>query len=1050
MSYKKISFEKEKKIWLWGRLSKKIFKNLWLLVFLTSSFFVLSVATTNAAGPTYVTEDIDSPTTWTLENSPYVINCDVYININDVLTIEPGVVVKSGMYLNSGGIYVHGDQGGQLLAIGTENEPIIFTSVIDNTVGGVIYDGEIPYSPFPGAWKGFLFENNTQSELRNVEIRYAGDFSSWAVVRMVNSSGVKIDNLIIKESTEVVIRIQDSEIEINNININEGDYSVAIWFEGEGTFTLENSAILNCMIYGILIDNDSSFTAMPVIKNNLISGNVYSGLNYENETGPTLDATGNDWGHESGPQHPDNQEGQGDQISGNVIFDPWIGKSSGLDPVILIPGITGSKLSINGEIINVWPSVLRMLASPSDDYLDDLKLDLVGNSEQDIFPVDVIREISTSDIFEGLIIELENNGYEEGENLFVFPYDWRLSIDDVVDDENGKVGDDNLQYKIETVKNITGSDKVDLVVHSMGGLVAKRYMQKHGTDSIDQFVDISTPHLGSVDIFEVLSYGDNRDIFFLNKEKVKEISQNFPSAYQLLPSREYFNQDDNMYSAYISDIYDFDENGTKGNLDYDQSLEFMRNTGRNPLLLPINDELHQGIDFYYPDQYGVETHNIIGVGEPTVGRVYVLNKKIDGETEYTIRYLNGDGSVPLKSSEALRAPHNFYTNGLKHGGLSSEDGVKQLVRSILKGEDFDFTSYDFINPDENIYSFSGKQVSFHSPLSMHIYDNEGHHTGPNENGDLENNIPGVKYDTIEGNKFVFLPDGLEYRIVGQAEHEGHFNVRIQDIVDGEYLGGSYFNEIPLSSEETNIEIESSSPLDIKIDQDGDSIFEEVITPSSSFSEGDFEKPITQIFIAGELYEDYYFDKVEISLEASDNVAVLKTEYSLDDGQTWNIYSQPFEVAGAGEYQLSFMSTDSSGNVEITKQESFVIKEKPTIERVIKKIKDFYEDGQIKKQVKNFLIAQLSIIQKKIADFAKQKDKISTKEMKLCQKRKDESFCEHLKDEINEKAVVAHQKLIKTRYDLILKQLDFYLKKGWLSAEAFDIFYYDINFLKNNI
>ena len=46
----------------------------------------------NAAGPTEVISNITTPTTWTKENSPYIIRKT--INVKSELTIEPGTIVK--------------------------------------------------------------------------------------------------------------------------------------------------------------------------------------------------------------------------------------------------------------------------------------------------------------------------------------------------------------------------------------------------------------------------------------------------------------------------------------------------------------------------------------------------------------------------------------------------------------------------------------------------------------------------------------------------------------------------------------------------------------------------------------------------------------------------------------------------------------------------------------------------------------------------------------------------------------------------------------------
>lgn len=53
-----------------------------------------------------------------------------------------------------------------------------------------------------------------------------------------------------------------------------------------------------------------------------------------------------------------------------------------------------------------------------------------------------------------------------------------------------------LNTVIEQTKQITGSDKVDIVAHSMGGLVTRRYAQVFGSESINKLILVGTPNKG--------------------------------------------------------------------------------------------------------------------------------------------------------------------------------------------------------------------------------------------------------------------------------------------------------------------------------------------------------------------------------------------------------------------------------------------------------------------------------------------------------------------------------------------------------------------------
>ncbi|MEK7625220.1 MAG: hypothetical protein AAB467_02600, partial [Patescibacteria group bacterium] len=117
-------------------------------------------------------------------------------------------------------------------------------------------------------------------------------------------------------------------------------------------------------------------------------------------------------------------------------------------PVILVPGIMGS-WNVNG----IW------------------QLDPILNT------------------YDNLWEALKSAGYEENETLFAFPYQWRYS---------NVYTAELLKLKISAVKQICGCNKVDLVAHSMGGLVARQYIEGDNYDNdVGKLIFLATPHKGA-------------------------------------------------------------------------------------------------------------------------------------------------------------------------------------------------------------------------------------------------------------------------------------------------------------------------------------------------------------------------------------------------------------------------------------------------------------------------------------------------------------------------------------------------------------------------
>lgn len=96
--------------------------------------------------------------------------------------------------------------------------------------------------------------------------------------------------------------------------------------------------------------------------------------------------------------------------------------------------------------------------------------------------------------YQGLLDRLAQQGFIENQNLFIAHYDWRNPVADAAANY--------LQPVIDHAKQATGASKVDIVAHSMGGLVARAYIQSdnYGED-VDQLIMLGTPNLGAADAY---------------------------------------------------------------------------------------------------------------------------------------------------------------------------------------------------------------------------------------------------------------------------------------------------------------------------------------------------------------------------------------------------------------------------------------------------------------------------------------------------------------------------------------------------------------------
>ncbi len=135
-------------------------------------------------------------------------------------------------------------------------------------------------------------------------------------------------------------------------------------------------------------------------------------------------------------------------MDGKIDSSNYLTQEDFRDPVIIIPGILGS-------------------------------FDFFGEQRLDPF-------LHTYDY---LYETFELNGYNPEQKLFAFPYEWR---DSNIDNAQ------KLKIKIDEIKQANNWPKVDIVAHSMGGLLAREYIESeyYGND-VDQLITLGTPQKGA-------------------------------------------------------------------------------------------------------------------------------------------------------------------------------------------------------------------------------------------------------------------------------------------------------------------------------------------------------------------------------------------------------------------------------------------------------------------------------------------------------------------------------------------------------------------------
>jgi pimeloyl-ACP methyl ester carboxylesterase len=254
-------------------------------------------------------------------------------------------------------------------------------------------------------------------------------------------------------------------------------------------------------------------------------------------------------------------------------------------------------------------------------------------------------------------------GYTPGATVHPFHYDWRLSARD------------NAEALSAVVDTISPEQRVDLVTHSAGAMVALAYLKLgNGSGRVENLVMIAPPQRGVVDAFRVFVRPER----FIRRTFSPEVVATWPSVYELLPEDGRFLVDENGGSM------DFDawEAGdwTRVGVHPDETL--IERARR------FRDELRS-----IPMPPGVRSVVIAGDCVPTTRRAlqrsdgsfafYPDELRDDQADLRPILFEAGDGTVPV-SSAAGGPETQLFCDG--HQGIATDPNVHRAILRVLGGD----------------------------------------------------------------------------------------------------------------------------------------------------------------------------------------------------------------------------------------------------------------------------------------------------------------------------------------------------------------------------
>lgn len=560
--------------------------------------------------------------------------------------------------------------------------------------------------------------------------------------------------------------------------------------------------------------------------------------------------------------------------------------------LIFIPGMMGSELRLqSGDTPDpahdawLWPTMNK-------DNQKKMSLKDGGNSQ--IYVGDVVHsyhpdpfQLIGPEIYSHFIESMVNGGYSEyvltgsltglncvdshkGTPLFVFPWDFRTGVNaDTVA---------LLKSTIDCARSLTNGVDVDIVAHSMGGLLGQQYVLAHTSDHhVRHFIDIATPWLGAPQSTLALLTGvlDDSTNQLIHTDTVQALTEHFTGAHQLLPSSVYFEHTTRppFTISWLDDTKS--KNLPPQAVSYDTFGEALKTFYRSPWegsdyrtsedIIGHNRALYANSALYdWSSAYGIIYHVIYGVHwQLTLGQIDAQQKEVcasgsDPATHdcptawmYLPRYSVGDGRVTLYSARKYGPGFNFNGNAdihrfadtpeskpdaqAGHLELTQNTEVQNCVLTILRSTGCITGTVIAASDDDEVEgSYDLKYAYLWGIRDLFISDGVTTTENVLTSTLTLDRVPGVKVEHMgDGAAEIVFLASKSYTVTSTSNgvifsylQEGKSNITPTQTISYEHIAVPQGSLLQLVSTGT----EKSSLLS---DQDGDGIPETVILPTSA-------------------------------------------------------------------------------------------------------------------------------------------------------------------------------------------------------------------------
>ena len=413
-----------------------------------------------------------------------------------------------------------------------------------------------------------------------------------------------------------------------------------------------------------------------------------------------------------------------DYILGDEKHDRNLDKK----PIIFIPGIAGSELfKIDESLVSPEEKAIGMIYGDKERSAnriwvpigydatkanDDLNLysneNLYGLQQGDLRKVNVFeRHAGPVAMYSSLLGTIMKNFPDRP--VYLFSYDWRKSNIDSAE---------KLAAFIDSITD-GGKVKVDLIAHSMGGIVSSHYLREHD-DRVDKYLSFGSPYEGAPSAFNTLSskslVGGFLDVVIEKLVGIKpDVASSFTSMVELLPTQRMLEKYPYQFVS-TGDLNSF-QRILNGNSSYDKILQAAADAKVSGLadLASVdmamsnvsNDRYQQFIENSKLYRVNGERNGdvllmhrpnsmfFVGNNHPTVVSGYFPGNQDILHTVYGISTPEGDGMVPLYSATmgmtfeemSPEIRNKFRVVKGDHIGMLLDLGNLQMMCDFLNGRE---------------------------------------------------------------------------------------------------------------------------------------------------------------------------------------------------------------------------------------------------------------------------------------------------------------------------------------------------------------------------